>query len=236
MKGAITARIFPRWHPREPSTFVTINVRAAPESRQFIVHKNAIYYYSAFFEKAFNSEFIEGQTQTMTLDDVDDSTSGLLANWCYTQKLEHATKAIKLVELAEVWTLAERFFMPKLQYYAMESMCMNHKREVQKTDQLEFRELVDYAYVAEDDSEATPLKRVVIGKFLVHMTGEEGVVSRGKYEEIVDYFFGSGPAQDLLKVFLKHYEVEISNRCLFISRSSDSDEESAKAHRGAKEA
>lgn len=90
----------------------------------------------------------------MTLDDdVDQSTFGLLVNWCYTEKLEHATKAVKLVELAEVWTLAERFSMPKLQYIAMESMCMNHKREVQKTGQLEFRELVDYAYAAKDDSE-----------------------------------------------------------------------------------
>jgi hypothetical protein len=68
------------------------------------------------------------------------------------------------------------------------------------------------------------------------MTGDEGVVSQGKHEKIVDYFFGSGPAQDLLKVFLRRYEVEISNRCLFVFGSSDSDEESAKAHRSAEEA
>jgi hypothetical protein len=39
-----------------------------PNVPKFLVHKNLICYYSPLFSAAFNGNFIEGTTQSMTLD------------------------------------------------------------------------------------------------------------------------------------------------------------------------
>jgi hypothetical protein len=69
-----------------PQAFVTIHVDVKPNKETFIVHKNLICHHSPFFEAVFNSSMKEGQTQTMTLEDVESGAFGLLVNWLYTQK------------------------------------------------------------------------------------------------------------------------------------------------------
>ena len=54
----------------------------------FTINKAIICHYSPFFRAAFNSNFIEGETQSMRLEDVDANTFGLLQHWLYTQKVE----------------------------------------------------------------------------------------------------------------------------------------------------
>jgi hypothetical protein len=72
-----------------------------------------ICHYSPFFKPAFNSTMVEGQTQSMDLEDIDGSTFGLFVNWLYIQKLERADD-IKLTaeELGKLWILGQRFIIP----------------------------------------------------------------------------------------------------------------------------
>lgn len=59
---------------REPQDFVTIHVGKSTsftKKKTYVVHKALICQLSPFFEAAFNSKFIEGETQTMELADVD---------------------------------------------------------------------------------------------------------------------------------------------------------------------
>jgi BTB/POZ domain len=81
-------------------------------------------YYSPVFNKAFNGVFLEGETQTMTLEDVDASVFGLLVSWLYTgdiatRESRQHDNSFKLyqkpIQLAKLWILGERFLMPRLQ-------------------------------------------------------------------------------------------------------------------------
>jgi hypothetical protein len=81
-------------------------------------------YYSPVFNKALNGIFLEGETQTMTLEDVDASVFGLLVSWLYTgniasRKSRQHENNFKLyqfpIQLAKLWILGERFLMPQLQ-------------------------------------------------------------------------------------------------------------------------
>ncbi len=66
---------------------VSSQLDAMREAEDFIVHKDFICHYSPFFAAAFNGSFIEGQTQTMTFNDVHSVPFGVLVNWIYTQTI-----------------------------------------------------------------------------------------------------------------------------------------------------
>lgn len=48
-----------------------------------MVQKTVICYYSPFFAAAFNSSFVEGNTESMDLDDVEPDVFALLVSWLY---------------------------------------------------------------------------------------------------------------------------------------------------------
>lgn len=90
-----------------------------PQPPKFVIHKNKICYHSPFFSAAFNSNFIEGMNQEMTLD-VNLKAFGIIANWMYTQDIVASSgEPPDLCTLAQVWILADRFLMPKLKNQAM---------------------------------------------------------------------------------------------------------------------
>ena len=54
----------------EPGAFVTSLIgKESNPSKKFIIHKEFACYVSPVFDAAFNSNFVEGQTQTYKLDD-----------------------------------------------------------------------------------------------------------------------------------------------------------------------
>jgi len=65
----------------KPQQFVTIIVSKASTEQKFVIHKELICFHSPFFNAAFNGKFIEGETQEMRMDDVDEETFGQLVHW-----------------------------------------------------------------------------------------------------------------------------------------------------------
>ena len=149
--------------------FVTIIVSDA--KLNYVVHKQLITFYSPFFDRAFNGNFIEGETQTMTLEDVDGNIFGLFVNWLYTQKVCHAgfePDKLEAIEMAILWTLAGRFMIPKLQNQIMPDL------EFAMWDE-ECRwhiilPVYKYAYEVE---EATKLKLAAVQNLLVYIENAE---------------------------------------------------------------
>ncbi|KAH7403726.1 hypothetical protein BKA64DRAFT_707201 [Cadophora sp. MPI-SDFR-AT-0126] len=88
---------------------------------KFCIHKDFICYHSPFFAAAFTGHCVEGESQTMSFDDVHPPTFGVFTNWLYTQALK--TRAGDNLDdiwnLTELWILAQRFLMPKLQNQIM---------------------------------------------------------------------------------------------------------------------
>lgn len=64
-----------------------VTILAGPNKEPFLVHKDFACHYSPVLRAAFNSSFIEGETQTYDLDDVEEETVRLLVHWIYTQSI-----------------------------------------------------------------------------------------------------------------------------------------------------
>ncbi|TVY71419.1 Kelch-like protein [Lachnellula suecica] len=143
--------------------FVTFVV--GEEVQKFVIHKSLVEHFSPFFEKAFNSDLAEGQTQEMRLPDVDADVFGIVVNWLYTQAIIHTEeRTIRIVELAKLWSLAERFQIPELQNQAIQAI---DKVETQGNTEDLITELQAYAAVGlSAELEDTQLCRKVMDDVL----------------------------------------------------------------------
>ncbi|KUJ22796.1 uncharacterized protein LY89DRAFT_763279 [Mollisia scopiformis] len=92
-----------------------------------MVHKDFACHYSPVFQAAFNSSFIEGQTQEYRLQDTSEIVVRVLINWFYTKKVDvealgftgesikTAYYETRFISLVELWILAEKLLIPELQ-------------------------------------------------------------------------------------------------------------------------
>jgi hypothetical protein len=85
-------------HPSAPHELVTIYVGA--EKKPFVIHKE-VASYSPALKAAFNSDFIEGQTQTYNLEDAHPGAFQLLVQWLYTKSIQFC---LTEAEIKSFWT------------------------------------------------------------------------------------------------------------------------------------
>jgi hypothetical protein len=115
---------------RDPDAFV--NFLIGPDEKKFIVHKEFACHYSPVLNAAFNSQFIEGQTQTYRLEDTMEGTFRLFVQWLYYQQLEllqlqdgefdHDLASDEDKRLFGLWILTDKLGAPHLQNLAIESI------------------------------------------------------------------------------------------------------------------
>jgi len=144
---------------------VTFIVDREEIKQTFIVHKDFATANSDFFKAAFEGNFVEGQTQTMRLEDVEVHIFGLLVNWLYTRSTPYNYviegefgEAGCLMIWAKLWTLAGRCLIPALQNSLLHRM-IYYLEEISLTP-AERKPFIDYAYATNDNS--TPLKRLAV--------------------------------------------------------------------------
>lgn len=83
---------------------VTITVQGG---QSFSFHKDVLIENSLYFEKALNGNFIESQTQSIDLDDIDAETFGLYASLVYP-----AAAINRSLSLSDVWTTGKTTKFP----------------------------------------------------------------------------------------------------------------------------
>ncbi|PMD48951.1 hypothetical protein L207DRAFT_595480 [Hyaloscypha variabilis F] len=156
-RRAMTPEVSERRAPslRRPQSVVTIIIGPEESKETFMVHKELICHYSSFFSTAFNSNFTETATKTMTLPDVDLDGFGLLVHWFYTQQidLDPKDRDSNVLPLAKLWTLAERLLITKLQNNIMDKLRVS----VEFAEKQNLKDFLHYAYALKDKS---PLKRL----------------------------------------------------------------------------
>ncbi len=111
------------------------------------MQKEVAIFYSRVLEAAFNSDFAEGQTQTYTIEDVDEGVFKLFIQWLYRQKFgyyltqaeadllrqpeSHTDEQLKTVKdkiekrqelLVRLWVLGDRFSIPRLQNLVVDDL------------------------------------------------------------------------------------------------------------------
>jgi hypothetical protein len=151
---------------RESQSFVTIIVGKDDAQQEFRVHKNVITYYSTFFSAAFNSDFKEGLTQTMILEDIEVPIFGFFNNWLYTQKFETVDgESLQTIEYAKLWTLSQRFLMHDLTTTLLKKIENSIPKTAAKSAGI-LRDLQHYVYNVADQQEDSALKEITIKKSL----------------------------------------------------------------------
>jgi hypothetical protein len=141
--------------------FVTFIVGA--NKKKFLVHKDFACGYSPVLKTAFNSEFVEGKTQTYTMEDVSEEVFAILTRWLYTQNLDvkglgatsEIASAVVVINLVKLWVLAERLMLPRLQ-----------NESIDLIEELRFKYNLDcssmFKYVWESTTANTPLRRLFV--------------------------------------------------------------------------
>jgi hypothetical protein len=116
--------------------FVTINIENLKnESKIFLVHKAIACHHSRMLDKAFNSPFIEGQTQTITIKDFYfPDAFGAVQSWMYMQTpkgLQEENWACSFTQrLCISWVFADRLIMPKMQNEIMRALKAEGKNPI----------------------------------------------------------------------------------------------------------
>ncbi|CAG8950240.1 hypothetical protein HYFRA_00008478 [Hymenoscyphus fraxineus] len=99
---------------------VAVKVSLDDSSKGFLVHQSFLCFYSPYFNAALKGPFKEGQSQTVHLEEMCPTAFSIFVNWLYCQRIERSDKEPLLREnLLELWLLADRLNIPRLQNEAM---------------------------------------------------------------------------------------------------------------------
>jgi len=110
---------------------VTLYAGNEGTAKPFKVHTDFACHYSPVFKAAFNSDFIEGQSQEYRLDVDEEEVVRLLVEWFYTQtlntrrpdeKLDDAASMEEDLLLAKLWVLADKLLLPQLQNQVLDKL------------------------------------------------------------------------------------------------------------------
>ena len=184
-----------------PNQMVTFHVGSGSRVEIFQVHKEFACHHSVVFEKAFNGDFIEGRTQTYTLNDVTPDVFRFITQWLYKQKLklschdeddddetsdqaDHTLKCSKQnMLLVQLWVLADRLCIDYLQNVVMDHILrIQQKCRVINVD--------CFSYIYENTREGSPLRELAVDQ--VAWLGSPDTVRAFKtffpHEMLVDLF------------------------------------------------
>lgn len=166
----------------EPSTLVPIRVGKDDDVETFLVHKEVVCRHSPVLKAAFNSGFIEGQTQTYELSHVNSETAKMLVQWLYAQEVTikqlkqgwkysedkiHEDEAdLEDTNLVNLWILADELQIPRLQNYALRIMDDISKAQDAAPTHI-------YKLVYEGTREGSSLRRYVVAVFGLSMPSEK---------------------------------------------------------------
>lgn len=160
---------------------VKVKVSLDDKRDEFLIHKSFICFYSPYFTAAFNGPFKEGESQASELEDMCPIAFSVFVNWIYTQRIERTEGKVLLREaLLELWLLAERLLIPRLQNETMTLLAKDALPPSQITER--------FARLYEKTAEGSPLRRF----FVVRMTHEwpNGLFGASNYPHLmlVDMF------------------------------------------------
>lgn len=123
--------------------------------------------HSPVLKAALNGAFIEGQTQTYTLDDTTEEVFSLLSQWFYTRKLEGELggrdKATS--NLYKLWVLAEKLLVLTLQNLIIDTIEMlRPKHNTVSTPSAQ--------YIWSNATADSPLRRLFLQQCVWHLKGD----------------------------------------------------------------
>ncbi|KAH8602925.1 hypothetical protein B0O99DRAFT_679906 [Bisporella sp. PMI_857] len=169
--GRVEKRQDPRsWDPQSP----VITLYAGPNGVPLLIHKDLACKVSPVFKAALTGRFTEHSTQTYTLDDTSEACCRMLVKWSYSQDLvvQHRSqscinlnkelKAEEDMTLAELYVLADRLLIPKLQNRVIREIeLLRNRFGMTNTKCL--------SYVWENTAPESPLRKLLVQQCAFNM-------------------------------------------------------------------
>jgi hypothetical protein len=126
--------------------------------KTWTLHKSFVCHNSPYFEAAFNSALVEGQTQTLVYDKTTPEAFGLFAKWIYSKTIKDDDgKSPPPTEMVQLWVLADKILVPGLQNAAIRGL---HERGC-------IISLHEFGYVYDNTTVRSPLRRLLVDQLLV---------------------------------------------------------------------
>ncbi len=153
-------------------------------SHAYIESQEHVCHYSPLFKAAFSSSFVEGQTQEYRVEDTTPATFRLLVEWLYRQaftvlKRQHSSAGHEVEphdktthnamldrqddRLVDLWILAERFIIPRLQNLVMRNLVSSMRDRSSSS-------WIVHAY--KGTSKGSPLRRLAVDITLYHLPSD----------------------------------------------------------------
>jgi hypothetical protein len=140
-----------------------VTLYAGKSAELFKVHKEFACHYSPFLKAAFNSNFVEGQTQTYQCQDTSEVAVRLLIHWFYTQTLDtkpfnaNDRQAVLAEDrsLVKLWILADKMLIPRLQNLVVEKLV-----SLRSQANITLTHCIDYIY--KHTAKGSPLPRLLL--------------------------------------------------------------------------
>lgn len=113
----------------KPQEFVTICIVNGQSSKPYIVYKDVVCHASPYLADALASSFVEGETQQLTMVDVNPLCSGSFLQYAHTGKIKDKEGTLSTISImVELWVLADRLMTPSLANLEIDSIHEEYKR------------------------------------------------------------------------------------------------------------
>ncbi|KAE8446865.1 hypothetical protein EG329_011496 [Mollisiaceae sp. DMI_Dod_QoI] len=163
----------------DPTALVTFIIGKDDNKKTFIIHKDVVCESSSVLKAAFESEFVEGQTQTYKLEDTTERAFKLLMQWMYAGRFtvkqfqedwaeDDEAETSENWSIIELWVLADKLCMLSLQNKAIETL-----DRISNVSVTIFTSEIRYIY--ESTSSGSPLRRYIIAQIALFL-------SKGQFE------------------------------------------------------
>ena len=155
-----------------------------------LIQQNFACHYSPVFKAAFDSAFVEGQTQIYRLNDVNRRVFPHLINYLYTERVDLSLElyekdepesvkdqqAAQEEDLMQLWVLADKLLIPSLQNGVVETFeCMWREG----TDRAMCTTCATYVY--EHTAEHSPLQKLVADHCAFDLNDDHVLKARHDY-------------------------------------------------------
>jgi hypothetical protein len=153
-------------------------------AQKFLIHKERVCHHSPVLKAAFNGNFIEGQTQTYRIEDTSPGAFRMFTRWIYDQDLDlfqlktvdQKERDVRLhtispehsedIELAELWVLADKMAMHKLQNFIVRQI-------VEIRNQCHAVAIKTLPYIYNRTAVNSPLRGLMISEVAQHCHEDE---------------------------------------------------------------
>ncbi|CZR51111.1 uncharacterized protein PAC_00986 [Phialocephala subalpina] len=166
-----------------PTSLVTLIIGKDEDKKTFLVHREVACEASPVLKAVFESQFIEGQTQTYRLEDTTGRAFKLLMQWMYSRKLNiqqlrldyewdedndhlQTQSESENAGLKELWVLSDRFCIPVLQNLAIETM-----DKIRIT--CSYIDLAGIEYIYSNSSDSSPLRLYTVAKIATFLHADD---------------------------------------------------------------